>query len=127
MVPAIGFYWIFWPPNIGVHDKDFNHYVQNDDIMVLLWHFLPLFSSLITRQNRGVLSGLPNLTWAAAKNCASSASELWQAPLWPCLFIVRNNKSEVFFHVTDEENIFQVSSYPGNFFPSFFRFFPMAW
>ncbi len=63
--------------------------MYNDDIMVLLWHFLPLFSSLITRQNRGVLSGLPNLTWAAAKNCVSSAFELWQAPLWSFLFIVR--------------------------------------
>jgi hypothetical protein len=34
-----------------------------------------------------------------------------------------NNKSKVFSHVTDAENIFQVSSYPGNFFPSFFVFF----
>ncbi len=63
--------------------------MYNDDIIVLLWHFLPLFSSLVTRQNRGVLSGLPNLTWAAAKNCVSSAFELWQAPLRSCSFIVR--------------------------------------
>ncbi len=91
MVPAIGFYWIFWSPNIGVHYKDFNHYVQR-------WHngspvaFSASFKFpyyLITRQNRGVLSGLPNLTCAAAKNCVLSAFELWQAPLWSCLFIVR--------------------------------------
>ncbi len=89
MVPAIGFYWTFCPPPILEFMTKTSITMYNDDIMVLLWHFLPPFSSLIIRQNRGVLSGLPNLTWAAAKNCVSSAFELWQAPLWPCLFIVR--------------------------------------